>query len=570
MRKILIGLLFIFVFPIRVFAEGEFKVGLDVTYKYNREGVPTVEQKITLTNKTAYQYASKYEMEISGDNPTNIKAWDSAGPLKVDISDKITAYFNNFVAGIDKSYQFHLSYLGKPALHNGQVWEVNFPKSNDDYRLSVIIPKNFGRLAFSSPSPESNNGEVIVFNNAKSGVVAAFGDFQTYKFDLSYTLQGPGTIALPADTGYQRVFYDSLTPAPANVKIDEDGNWLAYYNQELNQNLVIKAQGTANVLSEPALLVPATDLAVYLQPTRYWPSDNQEFIRLAQRYKTPKEIYDFVVSSLSYGFNNVRKGGLLALENPNNSLCQEFTDLFITMNRAANIPAREINGFAYTTDNRLRPLFLAGTDILHAWPQYWDEKRQTWISVDPTWEKTTGGIDYFSKLDFNHFTFVTHGAKDDTPLSAGFYKLPNDTSRNINVDIGVYRDYSTKPLETRLDIPRQIWAPLGAKAILHIDNPNGFAVYNTTYDVLSQNGNIETLPPFSKITVMINIKPVWKLNFSDQTIVVTVSGISKTYNIYPVNYLVWHGSIAVFSAFVLLTVGVVASRAWSVHLQRQT
>src|SRR3989344_3857623 len=120
-KLFLIGLL-LFSSATKVFAQGEFEVDSNVTYRYDKNGIPTVEQKITLTNKTSYQYASKYEMEIIGDNPTNIRAWDSVGPMKLEIGNKITAYFNNPVAGIDKSYQFHISYQGKAAVHNGQVW----------------------------------------------------------------------------------------------------------------------------------------------------------------------------------------------------------------------------------------------------------------------------------------------------------------------------------------------------------------------------------------------------------------------------------------------------------------
>src|SRR3989344_9588431 len=137
MKKYIFLIIFIlFLFPMGILAEGEFEVDSNVTYRYDKNGIPTVEQKITLTNKTSYQYASKYEMEIIGDNPTNIRAWDSVGPMKLEIGNKITAYFNNPVAGIDKSYQFHISYQGKAAVHNGQGWEVNVPKSNDAYRLS--------------------------------------------------------------------------------------------------------------------------------------------------------------------------------------------------------------------------------------------------------------------------------------------------------------------------------------------------------------------------------------------------------------------------------------------------
>ncbi len=408
------GLLFILVLPIRAYAEKEFNVNLDVTYRFDKEGVPTVEQKITLTNKTAYQYASKYEMEITADNPTNLKAWDAGGPMKLNIGNKITAYFNSPVAGIDKSYQFYLSYLGKPAVHNGQVWEVSFPKlANinivDEYRLSVIIPKNFGKLAFASPNPESNNGEVMVFTNAQYGVVAAFGDFQTYKFDLEYSLTGPGTIALPADTGYQRIFYDTVEPRPNNVQIDADGNWIAYYNQEPNQKLLIKARGIANVL--------------------------------------------------------------------------------------------------------------------------------------------TGEMSYI------------------TPVSLTSYK----------VGLGIYKDYPGVPLEVKLVLPQQIWFPVGGTAYLDIDNPNGFAVYGTMFEIQSQNilleplaGNrIDIIPAFGKIEIPIKIKPNWQIDFSEKSIGVTASGISKVYNIKSVTYLLWHVSIASLTAFVILTVGFIASRTWSVYLQRQ-
>ena len=90
----------------------------------------------------------------------------------------------------------------------------------------------------------------------------------------------------------------------------------------------------------------------------------------------------------------------------------EFTDLFITIARSAGIPAREVNGFAYTENPDIQPLSLVN-DVLHAWPEYYDSEKGVWIPVDPTWGSTTGGVDYFSKLDLRHFTFVVHG-KDST------------------------------------------------------------------------------------------------------------------------------------------------------------
>jgi hypothetical protein len=41
--------------------------------------------------------------------------------------------------------------------------------------------------------------------------------------------------------------------------------------------------------------------------------------------------------------------------------------------------------------------------------------------VDPTWGNTTGGVDYFSVLDFDHFAFVIKGEDSTYPLAPGDY-----------------------------------------------------------------------------------------------------------------------------------------------------
>lgn len=133
MRKYLLFTLIVFLSPRLIFAEKEFNVGLDVTYRFDKEGVSQVEQIVTITNLTQYMYAGNYEMNLSGDTPKNIKAWDDGGQMKIDEifesgKTKIKVNFNNPVAGRDRKYQFHLSYLGRPAVHNGQVWEVSFPR----------------------------------------------------------------------------------------------------------------------------------------------------------------------------------------------------------------------------------------------------------------------------------------------------------------------------------------------------------------------------------------------------------------------------------------------------------
>ena len=87
----------------------------------------------------------------------------------------------------------------------------------------------------------------------------------------------------------------------------------------------------------------------------------------------------------------------------------EFTDLFIAIAREKGIYSREIQGYGFSLDQKLQPLSLS-SDILHAWPEYYDTKTESWIAVDPTWENTSG-INYFSSFDLNHIVFVIHGKK---------------------------------------------------------------------------------------------------------------------------------------------------------------
>ena len=71
----------------------------------------------------------------------------------------------------------------------------------------------------------------------------------------------------------------------------------------------------------------------------------------------------------------------------------EFTDLFIAIAREKGIYSREIQGYGFLWIQKLQPLSLS-SDILHAWPEYFDLKTENWVAVDPTWENTSG-IDYF-------------------------------------------------------------------------------------------------------------------------------------------------------------------------------
>lgn len=511
-------LLFFFKTPLQ--ASEEFSIETKITYQASLNAKMKVTHEVALTNKLSNVYAQEYSFTIEGPAPTNIYGWDEQGSINFQayIQPEVTRIslpFNQEVVGKDKTNHFGLSYNKDDLLvKKGDVWEIIVPKfvsAEEDEELSVLleVPKGFGQLAFISPTPVSQNLEgdyqSFLFSReqlAKSGVIAAFGEYQTFVFEITYHLKNSENkkikteIALPPDTSYQKVYYDSIKPEPEDVVLDENGNWLAQYRLNPQQSLEIKAEGLAKVFAQPyQKFSPPSSLEVFLQAVPNWPIDNQALQEKAQELKTVKQIYDFVVDYLTYDYSRVREGAdrfgaLRALEEPDRATCMEFTDLFVALARAAGIPAREINGFAYTTNAQLRPLSLV-QDVLHAWPEYWDEKTGVWVQIDPTWQKTTGGVDYFDKLDLGHFTFVIHGSEDEYPYPAGAYKTDGTYGKDVKVEFGQFHESEPEEkVDLLFNVSNLIASELKNKGSLEVFNVSSMALYNLQLKTSTQGVNL--------------------------------------------------------------------------------
>jgi transglutaminase-like putative cysteine protease len=93
---------------------------------------------------------------------------------------------------------------------------------------------------------------------------------------------------------------------------------------------------------------------------------------LAKAKRLEKWVHGYVRKT--YGAN--ANTALAVLENAAGD-CTEHTLLFVTVARAAGVPAREVGGVAFV-NARGRPLF-----GWHAWAEIHDGEQ--WVSVDPTW-----------------------------------------------------------------------------------------------------------------------------------------------------------------------------------------
>jgi hypothetical protein len=504
-------------------ASGEFTTDYNVTYTVKENGVTEVANKITLTNTFSNTYATSYSIVLDSIKPINPKAFGSDGTvysletITEDSKTTLKIEFPDAVVGKDKSRIFNVNFDENSfAVKTGEVWEISIPKVSEDasfasYNLKLLVPEKFGQEAYISPNPKQrlNQNEYLQyeFNKTdlqKTGVVAGFGAFQVFSFNLSYHLENPlakksiTEITLPPDTAYQKVYYDDLNPRPSSMYVDSDGNWIAEYTLEPRQRVDVTTKGEVQIFSNyrPFLKPSQEVLNQNLVSSEYWDINNPEIVNLAKSLKTPKAIYDYVSTKLNYDYERVkanveRYGAVKALENPQSAICMEFTDLFIAIARSAGIPAREVNGFAYTENPEIQPLSLVN-DVLHAWPEYYDSEKQVWVPVDPTWGSTTGGVDYFSKLDLRHFTFVIHGKDSKTPYAAGSYKLGSNPQKDVYVTFGSLPIERNPSLQVNAKI--ESWIPLMPNKLdINIMNTGPVAVYNILPKTFFDDVNTQTM-----------------------------------------------------------------------------
>lgn len=535
----LLPLLLFFLWPRSALAQTEFLTDVQVEYRINESGSALVTHTFTLENASSNLYATSYKLILDNIDPQDAKASENGKALRLEKATQrdtstLTVFFDEAVAGKGKVRTFSISFSDNSfATRTGEVWEISIPRLSSDnpfrsYRVKLLVPVSFGNEAYLSPQPVSRTkeGKFLLYNFdkesiEKTGITVGFGAFQIFSFTLNYHLENPLSkgstveIALPPDTALQRVYYQDISPKPDNVSVDQDGNWIALYDLKARERVDIQAKGTVQIFAtvRPFPKPSRQALDDNLKETEFWQTSAPEIKQLAQRLQTPREIYDFVSQNLSYDYDRVRPnverlGALKALANPNQAICMEFTDLFIALARSAGVPAREINGYAYTENPQIQPLSLVA-DVLHSWPEYWSEGDKSWVAVDPTWASTTGGVDYFSKLDLRHFTFVIHGKDATKPYPPGSYKLGSNPQKDVFISFGQLPE--TRTSHPEISVATSKFMPFSSsKMTVTLKNSGPIALYELAPQVLFDNqlhskSAIEVLPPYANSTFTIKV-----------------------------------------------------------------
>jgi transglutaminase-like putative cysteine protease len=540
---------FIWLFnPLKIQAS-DFYTTIKSTYTISQEGLANVTLNLSLENKSADTFAHEYRLQFGSDRLKNIRATTATGiALNPNIQTSyhqtiIDVTFTDPTVGKGKINSFNIQYTDPDAAQNiGSVLEIMVPKLEDavnvdSYEVTLLVPLEFGAPAIISP--ESHQLSVdpaftkLVFssnNLSTQGITAIFGDRQIFSLNLIYELDNSTItpletqIALPPDTPFQKLYYQNISPPPQNIHLDTDGNWIADYTLEAKASQEVRVNANLITYLKPIVPVPppTATLSTYLTTQKYWSTTDGIIQSLKPKLTTPKLIYQYLVDNFKYDTTRVdnrstaRLGATAALTDPDHNLCLEFADAFIALARAQGIPARLLVGYAYSENTSLRPLSLV-SDVLHAWPEYFDPSTSTWHPIDPTWGNTSGGLDYFTSLDFNHLVFAIQGSSSDRPFPAGYYQNHQTNAKDVDVSLSQFVPDTVLSLSTHLTLPLLTQLFMSHQVVVSFTNQSGFALYNepvslvgTNLDIIKPNSpKIPVLLPYQNYQLPITFKDTY-------------------------------------------------------------
>ena len=154
--------------------------------------------------------------------------------------------------------------------------------------------------------------------------------------------------------------------------------------------------------------------------------------------------------------------------------------------------------------------------------------------IDPTWGNTTGGVDYFSTLDFDHFAFVIKGIDSEYPVPAGGYKLMGDEDRkDVHVVFGDKSFESIQRISIQPEIQNTYMSgiPISGKIIVRNVGqtevlPAGMILTSKTLAPNDQIVRLSEIPPFGYATVPFSFKKTPLLTNSQADFTIRIAGDS--------------------------------------------
>jgi len=505
-----------------------------------KDGSVDAELNITLKSRRSDVYIDEFTVSIPNNffSDKLIASIDAEGTdYKIESKKqgkRIIFSFNEPSTVPQTSHAIQLKYSHEGLFTQGDfVNELILPliKAQDNSQVFVTLhlPNHIDKsVSIIKPKATTVQKNAIQWDNIQEDTLyVQFGQSNMFDVNLSYSLSNAElrpverVIALPPDTGYQKVFIKRLDPKPSSVTIDEDGNYLASFRLKAREEIKVNMQGSIQVFSktrgefiQKIRKDIQTQKKYLLSETRHWSLGSTYDHEDIKKLYTAEDIYRYLIAEFIYNSDRIstspdRRGAEEALLDPYSSLCTDFTDAFIAIAREKGIMAREIQGYGHSQMKNIRPLSLT-SDVLHAWPEYYDKERETWVQIDPTWAQTSG-INYFSGFDVMHVALAIHGKNSTSPLPAGFYKKGSQKSVDIKPGKSLPKESAT--INISHSIPDKIIAQKSYSSKLIITNTSNVFLYNLELTPIAQgisfqNSSIqvEQIAPYQTKVIELNYK----------------------------------------------------------------
>jgi hypothetical protein len=158
-----------------------------------------------------------------------------------------------------------------------------------------------------------------------------------------------------------------------------------------------------------------SDLTVYTQPVSgLYESTDPSITALAQSLtdNTPNpyykawQLFRYVVENIDYTAYKEPHSALWVL-NAKRGDCDDFSNLFVALARAAGIPAKTVSGNVYDSTSVAAANENIENNTSHAWAIFY-LPNYGWVSADAVWPLHTGS---FGKIDYVHITGATVGGE---------------------------------------------------------------------------------------------------------------------------------------------------------------
>jgi len=457
-------LFFFILFSVKDVKSTEVSSVIDVTYFIDKGRNVKVQYSIKETNLTEDKKLKSETIKIPG-KLSSIKVFliNDGRREEIPFLDKqdddyhiVDVYFQNLKFGSGQT----ISWLLEGALldsveivGNLRYFFVNgiirTPEIKS-YNVQVVYPKEVGGINYVSTTHYEviNEGETQIVKLTdrsfdRGYVLIVLGNEQYYYFSLKYKVAKgvEGSVIIPPDTVNQVVIFTSLKPAPDSYFRDQDGNYILNYkiSDKNVDEIFIEGYATVKPYKNYKETVSSENVNEYLKEDKFWEYSSTSVLEkikeltsnLSSNYEKSSNIYNFVVSRLKYAEEkNIQARERLGAEgvwkDPDNAVCQEFSDLFIAMSRGAGIPAREVDGYAVDIQKNIESPM-----VLHSWAEFWDGN-YGWVAVDPTWENTSKG-NYFNNIGSDHFIWMFRGTSSTSPIIPTTFLANDDPADNIKI-----------------------------------------------------------------------------------------------------------------------------------------